>query len=73
MYGGKGVRCWSSMIKEKWWDRKFKMKDTECRRQDLNANQGPDVDSVWVGVQGLVGGIKGLKKEKPESEDKENW
>lgn len=46
MYGGKGVHCWSSMIKEKWWDRKFKMKDTECRRQDVNANQGPDVDSV---------------------------
>jgi hypothetical protein len=34
------------MIKEKWWDKKFKIKDTEGRRQDVNANQRPDVDSV---------------------------
>jgi hypothetical protein len=37
-------------------DRKFKIKETEGRRQDVNASQGPNADSVQVGLQGLGGG-----------------
>jgi len=51
----------------KWWDRKFKIKESEGRRQDISARQGPDADSVQVRVQSLGGGGS-IKKEKNQNQ-----
>ena len=69
IYGGKGVGCCCSMNKNqgKWWDRKFKIKESEGRRQDISARQGPDADSVQVRVQSLGGGGS-IKKEKNQNQ-----